>query len=264
MPDLAKLPTLPAHPFGSGEMASGYATARPAVHPRVVEQVVAQLGRREPFSRALDVGCGAGLSTRALGPFARQCIGVDPAEAMVKWASATTLSAQFAVGAAEAIPLCGGSVDLVTAAGSLNYANLDLFFPEASRVLMPGGVLVIYDFSPGRHFRNATGLDEWFSNFIARYPPPRDEARTLDPAILADLHSGFRMNSHRYFEIGLTLTPDFYLDYMMTETNVAAAVNSGVPRPEIRSWCAETLAPIWRGVDREVLFHGYFACLTPA
>lgn len=251
-----------ANPFGSDEMASGYATARPAVHPRVIEQVVSQLGRREPFSRALDVGCGTGLSTRALGRFANQCIGVDPAEAMLKWASTTAPAAHFAVGRAEAIPVCDRVFDLITAAGSLNYADLDLFFPEASRVLMPGGVLVVYDFSPGRRFRNAPGLDEWFSSFVTRYPPPPDEARALDPEILADLDSGFRVQGHR-FEIGLTLTPGFYLDYMMTETNVAAAVRSGAPRSEIRRWCAGTLARVWSGEDREVMFEGYFACLTP-
>ena len=70
------------------------------------------------------------------------------------------------------------------------------------------------------------------------------------------------MDTHRHFEIGITLTPEFYLDYVMTETNVAAAVRSGVPQSEIRSWCAETLAPVWKGAEREVLFRGYFACMT--
>jgi len=196
--------------------------------------------------------------------FAHQCIGVDPVEAMLKWASTTASSAHFVAGAAEAIPLCDRAVDLITAAGSLNYTNLDLFFPEALRVLMPHGVLVVYDFSPGTSFRNATGLEEWFSNFADRYPLPPDEARTLNPEILAELDSGFRLHGQRYFEIEMTMTPDFYLDYMMTETNVAAARRRGVLRSEIRSWCTETLAPVWRGKERGVLFRGYFACLTPA
>jgi len=253
-----------ANPFGSNEMAGGYATSRPAVHPRILDQVITHLGRREPFQRALDLGCGAGLSTTAVLRFAHQCIGVDPVEAMLKWASTTASSAHFVAGAAEAIPLCDRAVDLITAAGSLNYTNLDLFFPEALRVLMPHGVLVVYDFSPGTSFRNATGLEEWFSNFADRYPLPPDEARTLNPEILAELDSGFRLHGQRYFEIEMTMTPDFYLDYMMTETNVAAARRRGVLRSEIRSWCTETLAPVWRGKERGVLFRGYFACLTPA
>jgi SAM-dependent methyltransferase len=227
----------------------------------VIEQVYQQSGRSGPFQLALDVGCGSGVSTRALTGFVESSIGIEPAEAMLKWASKITPAANFIVGTAEAIPLCDRAVDLITAAGSLNYARLDLFFPEAARVLMPGGVLVVYDFSAGRSFRNRAGLEEWFSSFCARYPPPANEARKLSPDILAEVGCGFRVDSQEEFEIGITLTPGFYLDYMMTETNVASAVRSGVPHSEIRSWCAETLAPLWNGIEREVLFRGYFACM---
>ena len=84
---------------------------------------------------------------------------------MLKWVATIAPFAEFVVGAAEAIPLRDRAVDLITAAGSLNYANLDLFFPEAARVLAPNGVLLVYDFSPGKSFRNITDLDEWFSSF---------------------------------------------------------------------------------------------------
>jgi SAM-dependent methyltransferase len=250
-----------ANPFSTDDMAAGYATSRPAVHARVIEQVYRQSGRKEPFQRALDVGCGAGVSTRALTGFVERSVGLEPAEAMLKWASTIAPSADFLVGRAEAIPLRDRAVDLITAAGSLNYASLDLFFPEAARVLMPGGMLVVYDFSPGRSFRDRAGLEEWFSSFCSRYPPPANEARTLNPDILAEVGRGFRVDSHQQFEIGIMLTPGFYLDYMMTETNVASAVRSGVPHSKIRSWCAETLAPLWNGLEREVLFRGYFACM---
>ena len=252
------------NPFGTDHMAAGYATSRPPVHRRVIEQAFQQLARSRPFSRALDIGCGAGVSTKALLDFAGSCIGLEPSEAMLQWAPQLAPSAGFVVGTAEAIPLCSRAIDLITAAGSLNYANLDLFFPEAARVLTPRGILLVYDFSAGRSFRNATSLDEWFSSFHQRYPPPANEARELSPAILAKLNTGFHLDAHRQFEIAITLAPGFYLDYVMTETNVAAAVRSGVPHSEIRSWCAQTLAPVWKGAEQEVLFRGYFACMSAA
>jgi SAM-dependent methyltransferase len=252
------------NPFGTDDMAAGYATSRPPVHRRVIEQAYRQLARSGPFPRALDIGCGAGVSTKVLIDFAGSCIGLEPSEAMLKWAPKLAPSAAFVVGSAEAIPLYSCTVDLITAAGSLNYANLDLFFPEAARVLTRHGKLLVYDFSAGMSFRNATSLDEWFSSFHRRYPPPASEARELGPAILAEQSSGFQLDAHRQFEIGITLAPEFYLDYIMTETNVAAAVRSGVPQSEIRSWCAETLAPIWNRAQREVLFRGYFACMSAA
>ncbi len=58
----------------------------------------------------------------------------------------------FAVGTAEAIPLADRTVDLITAAGSLNYANLDLFFPEAARVLHAARRIAGLRFLAGKTF----------------------------------------------------------------------------------------------------------------
>ena len=76
-----------SNPFGTDEMAAGYATSRPPVHPRVIEQAFDNWGAPNPFERALDVGCGAGVSTRALDGFANSCVGLEPAEAMLRWAA---------------------------------------------------------------------------------------------------------------------------------------------------------------------------------
>ena len=44
------------------------------------------------------------------------------------------------------LALLSGAFDLIAAAGALNYVDVDLFLPDAVRVLAPGGVLIIYDF----------------------------------------------------------------------------------------------------------------------
>jgi hypothetical protein len=131
-------------------------------------------------------------------------------------------------------------------------------------VLAPRGVLVVYDFGTGISFRAEAGLEGWFSGFVSRYPLPAHEARKLNPEILAACTPAFRVHEQEQFEIGIRLGPDFYLDYMLTETNVAAALRSGISLSEIKAWCAETLARIWRDGEREVLFRGYFACMRPA
>lgn len=240
-------------------MATGYANSRPPVHAAVIERALA--GQR-PVRRVLDIGCGAGVSTRALDNFAEQAIGMEPAEAMLSWTGAVAPHAEFLVGAAEAMPLASGCADLLTAAGSLNYVDLDAFFPEARRVLSADGAVLVYDFSPGRSFRDSDALDAWFAEFQRRYPPPAGEARALSPEVLAGLESGFRVTKSEHFEIGLTLTPEFYRDYMLTETNVAAAVREGTPYGEIRAWCEDSLGPVWEGRDREVLFRGYWASMA--
>jgi SAM-dependent methyltransferase len=212
------------------------------------------------FHRALDVGCGAGLSTQALAEFADFAIGIEPVAGMLP------KNPGYFAGVAEAIPVRTDSIDLITAAGSLNYADLTLFFPEATRVLRSPGLLVIYDFEPGRSFRDSSALDDWFRAFLARYPWPPHERRELNPEILSDLAAGFQLEHQQRFEIAISLARAFYLEYMLTETNVAFAMRSGVAREDIRSWCTKTLDEFWENGDREILFRGYYACLakTPA
>jgi len=200
------------------------------------------------------------MSTEALAGFADFVAGMEPVASMLP-----KMPGYFA-GAAEAIPVHADSIDLITAAGSLNYADLDLFFREAARVLRAGGLLIVYDFEPGRSFRDSGKLDEWFRAFIARYPWPPHEGQELNPEILSARAAGFRLQSQQCFEIAIPLTRAFYLEYMLTETNVAFALRRGAARKEIRSWCAKTLDEFWGEGDREILFRGYYACLakTPA
>jgi len=248
--------------FGTDAIAAGYATRRPPLHPLILERVKGHLPFPGKVARALDVGCGAGLSTRALQDIADHCIGIDPAEVMLRWMRTTAPASDCLVGRAEAIPLRCHSIDLITAAGSLNYVDLRVFFKEAKQVLVPGGIIVVYDFLPGSSFTSSGALDQWFSTFTARYPYPPDDAAELDPRQLSTMDHGFQLQSSDHFEIGLTLTPQFYLEYLMTETNVAFALRNGNSEAAITSWCSSTLGAVWGEQPMEVLFRGYFACLA--
>jgi SAM-dependent methyltransferase len=252
------------NPFATEAMAAGYARRRPPVHRRVVEMAARERGWRLPFRRAVDVGCGAGISTKALEGMAEVVVGVEAAAGMLRGSGTVAPGAWFVAGAAEKLPLADGSFELMTAAGSLNYVDLDAFFPEARRVLGPEGALLVYDFSPGRRFRDGSGLEEWFGEFQWRYPPPAAEARVLDPEILGELAAGFEVEGAARFVLPVALSREFYEGYMMTETNVAAALRAGVAEEEIRGWCRRSLAPVWPDGEREVVFTGYWVCLKPA
>ena len=250
-----------ANVFDMPGMAAGYAKSRPEVHPHIIERARKYLPMPLPVAHALDVGCGAGLFTRALQSIARHAFGIDPSLALVKCASALVPGADFRMGIAESLPVPPRSMDLVAAAGSLNYADLNRFFAEAVRALRVGGALLVYDFSPGRSFRDSNRLDLWFTDFLNRYPMPIGSGHEVSPEILSSSESGLRLCGHEDFEVGLVVDGAFYLEYMMTETNVATAVQSGVPEQSIRAWCADNLEPVFQGVPREVLFRGYFAVL---
>ncbi|MEZ5400650.1 MAG: methyltransferase domain-containing protein [Bryobacteraceae bacterium] len=242
-------------------VGEGYAKSRPPVHSRVIDRLRARMSA--PVTRALDVGCGAGLSTRALEGVARERYGLEPAVDMLRWTPAVAPQAEFIAGMAEQMPVRERSIDLITAAGSLNFCDIEAFFPEARRVLADNGTLIVYDFNQGRRFSDSPALNDWFAEFARRYPRPSSAGRKLDPDILAALHSGFRLTASERFDIAVTLDHDFYVPYLMTEVNVTCAVQSGEPADAIHEWCAETLRPVFDGRPRDVLFPGYIVWMVP-
>lgn len=236
------------NPFATEAMARGYAAARPPLHRPIVLRAWNAIG---VSTRALDVGCGAGLSTMALRESVAQPVGIEPAVAMLRWAT----GADYAAARAESLPFPAGAFDLLTAAGSLNYvADLAAFFGEAQRVLRPGGAILVYDFE-------SPMLGDWQQGFHARYPNPPSERRLLDPERLASLDPRFTLASHEHFQIPLALDAKFYVNYQMSEANVAAAVRRGTAMEEVRAWLESTLT--WSG-QREVFFPGYWAVLRAA
>lgn len=246
--------------FGTPAMAAGYAAFRPPLHPLILRKAIAHLGVRERLPRGLDVGCGSGASTRALAGLVSDCVGVDPVAPMLQLASAAVHEANFVLGRAEQLPIASRAVDLVTAAGSLNYTEPRRALAEVRRVLKAEGAFIVYDFSAGRRFADSTALDLWFLEFSRRYPPPPDKALRLNPESLAKLARDLlQPDGAEVFEIGLTLDREFYREYMMTETNVAYAVESGAEESAIRDWIRESLAAVFPAASREVLFDGYIA-----
>ena len=243
--------------YDSPRLAAKYAHDRPPVHQHIIHAVGAHLRLTAPVARALDIGCGAGLSTAALAPLAESVVGLEPVRAMLAHRQVVAPQARFLVGRAERLPFPAGTFDLMTAAGSLNYADLGLFLPEAARVLAPDGVLVIYDFAAGRRLRGSTHLEEWFATFERTYPSPPDY--DLDVRRVPYGEAGLHLDACRDLEVAVPMGLDAYLAYALGETNVEAAIVRGVPEAEIRGWCHRTLSPVFGAVSRDVLFDCYVA-----
>ncbi|HEX2310631.1 MAG TPA: class I SAM-dependent methyltransferase, partial [Vicinamibacterales bacterium] len=203
------------HLYGTDRLAAGYAFARPPVHRQIVARLAASdvlAGR--VIRRALDVGCGAGLSTAALTQVAQTIVGMDRARAMLAHHAAVAPGAFFVAGRGEELPFATRSFDLVTAAGSLNYTDRQRALAEIGRVLATAGMLAIYDFAPGRRSSTADGLDRWFHTFERRYPYPSGygmDVRALDFA-----SAGLQLACFEPFEIALPLTAEEYIAYVLS------------------------------------------------
>jgi SAM-dependent methyltransferase len=192
-----------------------------------------------------------------LAPLAPYRVGVEPAMAMLAHGRDVAPGATFVAASAELLPFADGSFDLMTAAGALNYADIERFLPEAARVLAPEGLLVVYDFSGGRRIAGDSRLDDWFSEFEARYPYAPGYA--LDVRGLPWPQVGLRLLTYRDYEVRIAMTLPSYLAYVLSETNVEAAIRAGTSEREITDWCRSTLEPFFPRPSGEVCFEGYCA-----
>jgi ubiquinone/menaquinone biosynthesis C-methylase UbiE len=240
-------------------LAGGYATSRPPIHSHILDRVAA-LQSVSQIDVVLDVGCGAGTSTVALirRGIGNRVFGVDPSVAMIRRANGGVEGASFLLAAAEDLPMKSGSIGLITAAGSLNYADVPAFFSEATRVLSSEGLLVVYDFAAGRHSAQCHELDSWYSEMVQRWPRPDEGVQEVGRATFES--ASMHLVAHEIFTVSIDFELDDYLSYLMTESNIGAAARSGVSLTDIRSWCEDGLRQFFPG-SLEVEFESYYACL---
>ena len=249
--------TKPEKIYDSPRLATGYAYGRPPIHRHIIHSVREHFHIAGRLQRALDVGCGAGLSTAALEPISQIVVGLEPVRTMLTHCRSTAPNALFLVGRAETLPFEAEVFDLITAAGSLNYADLNLFFPTAAQVLKPKGLLIIYDFSGGWHMLGDRRLHQWFAEFESRYPsPPNYE---LDVRNFDYRRYGLRIEAYKEMQIIVPMAFNAYLSYVLSETRVELAITRGVLLSKIQDWCQETLKNMFDDTPRDVLFNAYAA-----
>lgn len=242
--------------FDGAEMATGYAAARPPVHEPVMMRAAVALGWTGPVGRVLDVGCGAGASTRAASRWATTMLGVDPVPAMVATARNTVPGARFLVARAEAMPIASGSISVIVAAGSLNFVALATVRAEAARVLTPDGVVVAYDFATGARSAATVAVEHGYAEFSTRWPRPTGTRLHIDRAVLGAQAVDVRL--HDEFVVTIEMNLEAYVDYLMTETNVSVAVARGEDRAAIRAWTTAAFAPAFAG-PQPIDFDAWYA-----
>jgi SAM-dependent methyltransferase len=191
-------------------------------------------------------------------------IGLEPIPAMLAHRRTIAPDASFVIGRAERLPFAAGSFDLVTAAGSLNYADVQSSLEEIARVLTADGTFLLYDFSPGRSSAGDDKLERWFASFEQRFPWPAGwlplDARELP---LADY--GLQLLAYTDVEARLPMDLDVYLRYALSETNVEHSIATGAcTHDEAGDWCRSTLEPVFTDGPVTVLIPGHVATLARA
>lgn len=211
--------------FGFKSAAERYRRGRPYFHPAVAARIKSFLSLSDRLPRALDAGCGTGLSTLALLEVAERIVGVDLSAEMVALAPRRP-SLRYVVARGEELPFAADTFDLVTVSSALHWLDKGRFFDAARGVLRAGGWLVVYDnYFSGRMMEEA-GFEIWFrESYLKSFPAPPRRSYTLAAEECRRL--GFRLRGEEWYENEAPLTPDGLIDYLGTQSNIIAAVEAG-------------------------------------
>ncbi len=246
--------------FDTKRIAEGY-LKRPWLHKSVIEAVKKDLDLSESFKfrNGLDVGCGAGLSAKALRLISDQVTGTDISEAMIDvckevYRDGTAYS--FYVAKAEETVMPQEKYDIVTAAGCINWVDEQRFMRNMKEVCADNAIILIYDFGITDRMEGNAEYTEWYEEeYLKRFPkPPRKENKWKQE----DLAEGLYMEKQTEYEMTYPFELDAFVDFMMIQSNVNAAINSGaISEVEAKAWMQETLALIFNNNEKNLIFGGY-------
>jgi ubiquinone/menaquinone biosynthesis C-methylase UbiE len=127
--------------------AADYDLFRPQPPP-VLAELLPLLAGVGHAKLVVDLGSGSGLSTRLWVNAADEVVGVEPNEAMRRFAEGASKAGnvRYLCSSAYATGLPDASADIVTAAQSLQWMRPKELFPEVARILRPGGVFCAYNY----------------------------------------------------------------------------------------------------------------------
>ena len=242
--------------FDSQRIAEGYAK-RPWLHKEVIEQIRKDCNI-EQLKNGLDIGCGAGLSTKALGILCEHVTGTDISSEMIAVCKKIykDSSYTFYISKAEEnkIPLI--PYDIITAAGVVNWVDKDLFLNNAEKILDNNGLIVVYDFWITDRMDNNYEYTKWFRDkYLKMFPKPY---RKEDIWKQNDLTDAFKMENKVVYDLKYDFSLDEFIDFMMIQSNVNEQIEKGfLSVEEIRNWMVSTLQPIFSGQNKTMIFEGY-------
>jgi demethylmenaquinone methyltransferase / 2-methoxy-6-polyprenyl-1,4-benzoquinol methylase len=168
----------------------------------------ADLAAVGPGSRVLDVATGTGDLAVELASRGCEVVGSDFSDEMLERARAKAPGIRFEHGNALDLPYADGEFDAATVGfGARNFSDLERGLAEMTRVVRPGGRVVVLEITTPTKPPLSTFYGVWFDrivpvlgrvagdedaysylpNSVKRFPGPRDLAATMERAGLENL-----------------------------------------------------------------------------
>lgn len=223
--------------------AAGYAVYRPSYPAALFEYLAGVAPARR---RAWDCATGNGQAAGGLAPLFESVVATDASAAQIAHAIPHP-RVEYRVAPAESSGLEPATVDIVTVAQAAHWLDLDAFYAEARRVLVPGGVIALWSYgSAALDTPELTAAFDHFENVtVGPYWPP--ERRLIVEGYLTIPFPFAELSAPRY-TLEQQWTLDELLGYVGTWSASARFVDAtgGDPVAELD----RALAPLWGPRDR--------------
>ncbi|MEU6221821.1 class I SAM-dependent methyltransferase [Streptomyces sp. NPDC047022] len=124
--------------------AAQYAANRPSYPPALFDALEELAGRPLAGARVADIGAGTGIATALLHARGADVVAVEPGDGMAAEFRRRLPEVPLLLGDGNALPLATSCVDFLTYAQAWHWTTPAGSFPEALRVLRPGGSLAMW------------------------------------------------------------------------------------------------------------------------
>jgi hypothetical protein len=158
-----------AHGDHFSGVSSGYAEFRPRYPSALFEFIASAASNHD---QVWDCGAGSGQASVDLAQSFRHVIATDLSVAQLEHGTAHARISWVAA-AAEAAPIVGNSVDVITVAQALHWFDHSRFYAEVRRVATPGAVIAAWTYLPSRMEGTAGEIhDRLMFGVLRDYWPP--------------------------------------------------------------------------------------------
>lgn len=226
----------------SGHAAS-YAAYRPGYPPELFRFVAGCCDARR---LAWDCATGNGQAAVELAGYFQCVVATDASAAQVEAAHAHP-KVRYGVATAEDSGLDTRSIDLITVSQALHWFDLDRFFTEALRVLVPGGVLAAWSYGLTRIEPAVDALVFELYRSIEPYWPP--ERRMVDEGY-AGIELPMPVIGNPGFDMQARWSAEAMLGYLRTWSASQRSLREQGSDPV--DTIAERLRRAWGSGEREV------------
>ncbi|MBD5384791.1 MAG: class I SAM-dependent methyltransferase [Ruminococcaceae bacterium] len=225
-------------PFDWGRTSEDYAKYRD-IYPREFYEKIVSRGLCVNGQRVLDLGTGTGVIPRNMRQYGAKWTGIDISENQIAQAKLLSdgMDIDYYAVSAEETDFPDGTFDVITACQCFWYFDHGRIIPSLSRMLKPGGRLVVLYMAWLPYEDKIAGESE---RLVLKYSPKWSGAgETVHPIFIPDCYSDhFKLIYHEEYPLLVPFTRESWNGRMKACRGVGASLSES----EIAQWEREHMA----------------------